>query len=67
MNAVVLEGAEVGEGSIIAAGAVVLEGTKVGPRELWAGIPARLKKKIDPAEAAEFAQHYLYIKRWYGE
>lgn len=67
MNAVVLDGAEVGEGSIIAAGAVVLEGTKVGPGELWAGVPARLKKKVDPAEAAEFAQHYLYIKRWYEE
>lgn len=39
MNAVVLDGAEIGEGAIVAAGAVVLHGTKVGPFEIWSAFP----------------------------
>ena len=65
MNAVVLDGAEIGEGAIVAAGAVVLHGTKVGPYEIWAGVPARFVKKATPEQAANFAQHYLEIKGWY--
>ena len=67
MNAVVLDRAEVGEGSIVAAGAVVLEGTLIGPGELWAGVPARLMKRIDKAQAQEYAKHYMVIKDWYGD
>ena len=67
MNAVVLDRAEVGEGSIVAAGAVVLEGTKIGPGELWAGVPARLMKRIEKAQAQEYAKHYMVIKDWYDD
>lgn len=65
MNAVVLDGCDVGENAIIAAGAVLLEGTKVGANEMWAGIPAKFVKKEDPAKAKMFAEHYMYIKEWY--
>ncbi len=67
MNAVVLDNAEIGECAIIAAGAVVLAGTKVGNRELWAGVPAKFVKTLDADKALEFAKHYLYIKEWYAE
>lgn len=65
MNAVVLDNCDVGEGAVIAAGAVLLAGTKVGPYEMWAGIPAKFVKKESPDKAKEFAQHYMYIKEWY--
>ena len=65
MNAVVLDGCDVGENAIIAAGAVLLAGTKVGASEMWAGIPAKFVKKEDPAKAKTFAEHYMYIKEWY--
>lgn len=65
MNAVVLDGCDVGENAIIAAGAVLLARTKVGANEMWAGVPAKLIKKEDPAKAKTFAEHYMYIKEWY--
>lgn len=65
MNAMVLDGAEVGEEAIIAAGAVVLAGTKVGPCEIWAGVPARRMKEADREQALTFAKHYMEIKEWY--
>lgn len=65
MNAMVLDGAEVGEEAIIAAGAVVLAGTKVGPCEIWAGVPARRVKEADREQALTFAKHYMEIKEWY--
>lgn len=65
MNAVVLDGAEIGEGAIVAAGAVVLSGTRVGPYEIWAGVPAKCVKKAAPEQARTFADHYLSIKEWY--
>ena len=65
MNATVLDGAEVGEEAIIAAGAVVLAGTKVGPCEIWAGVPARRVKEADREQALTFAKHYMEVKEWY--
>lgn len=44
-NATVLAGADIGEGSIVAAGAVVLRG-KYPPNSLLAGVPARVMKDI---------------------
>ena len=66
MNAVVLDGAEIGEGAIVAAGAVVLGGTKVGPYEIWAGVPARrMNKPADAGEARKFADNYVRLKEDY--
>ncbi|MCI7310001.1 MAG: gamma carbonic anhydrase family protein [Prevotella sp.] len=65
MGATVLDNAEVGEGAIIAANALVLQGTKVGPNELWAGIPAKMVKLTREGQAETYAQHYMEIKKWY--
>ncbi len=47
MNAVVLDNVEVGEGSIIGAGAVVTPGTKIPPKSLAVGIPAKVIRSGD--------------------
>jgi hypothetical protein len=39
-RAIVMPGVTIGEGAIVAAGAVVTKGTRIGPRELWGGVPA---------------------------
>lgn len=44
-NATVLAGADIGEGSIVAAGAVVMRG-KYSPNSLLAGVPAKVKKDL---------------------
>lgn len=50
MGAVLLNGCRIGAGSLVAAGAVVLEGTVVPPGSLVAGIPARVRRDLEPAE-----------------
>src|SRR5690606_30469815 len=46
MNAVILQGAVIGEEALVAALSVVPEGMVVPPRTLVAGIPARVKKEL---------------------
>jgi carbonic anhydrase/acetyltransferase-like protein (isoleucine patch superfamily) len=46
MNATLLENTEIGEESLIAAGSVVVPHTKIPPRVLAAGSPAKVKKEI---------------------
>ena len=41
LMAVVFPGCVIGDGAVIAAGAVLSKGTRVGPGEIWAGVPAR--------------------------
>ena len=69
MGATVLDHADIGEGAIIAAGALVLQNTKVGPGELWGGVPAKFIKRVDPEQAKELnqgiASHYIMYKDWY--
>lgn len=50
IGARVLNHAEIGSESLIAAGSVVREGTIVPPGELWAGIPASKKRDLKPEE-----------------
>ena len=47
IQAVVLNGAVVREGSVVGSGAVVREGQQVGPFHLVAGVPATFKKELD--------------------
>ena len=63
----VVDGADIGEHAIVAAGAVVLAGTRVGPCEIWAGVPARRVKVARPEQAGAYAEHYMYIKEWYRQ
>ena len=46
MNVTLLEDVEIGEESLIAAGSVVVPHTKIPPRVLAAGSPAKVKKEI---------------------
>lgn len=41
LMAVVLPGCDIGDGAVVAAGAVLQKGTKIGPGEIWGGVPAR--------------------------
>ncbi len=41
LMAVIFPGCEIGDGAVIAAGAVLSKGARVGPGEIWAGVPAR--------------------------
>jgi len=49
MNVTVLENTEIGEEALIAAGSVVVPHTKIPPRVLAAGSPAKVKKEISGA------------------
>ena len=53
MGAIVLDHAVIGEGAIVAAGALVLSGTQVEPRSIYAGVPAKFVKKVDPEQSKE--------------
>ncbi len=65
MGATLLDGCEIGEGALIAAGALVLQNTKVGPCELWAGVPAKFIKKIPEGTATQNAIHYVEYSKFY--
>ena len=69
MGAIVLDHAVVGEGAIIAAGAVVLSGTQVEPGSIYAGVPAKFVKKVDPEQSKEInqkiAHNYAMYASWY--
>ena len=67
MGAVLMDNAEIADGSIIAAGAVVLSNEKLEPG-VYAGVPA--KKVKDGSEAVTAAAHknaqgYMMYKDWY--
>ena len=53
MGATLLDYAEVGEGAIVAAGALVLSNTKIPPFTLWAGVPAKFVKNVEPEQSNE--------------
>ena len=57
IGAIVLSGARVGAGAIIGAGSVVLEGTKIPPRVLAVGAPARVVRRVTARDLA-------YIQGW---
>jgi carbonic anhydrase/acetyltransferase-like protein (isoleucine patch superfamily) len=68
MGAILLNNVRVGEGSIVAAGALVLENTKIPPRSLYLGVPARFQRQLTEADQRfidAHAQHYLQYKENY--
>jgi len=60
IGAIVLSGARIGSGAIVGAGSVVLEGTKIPPRVLAVGAPARIVRPVT-------ASDQLSIKRWIAQ
>lgn len=69
MGATLLDHAVVGEGAIVGAGALVLAHTVIPPHTLWAGVPAKFIKEVDPAQSKELnrkiAEGYLMYASWY--
>lgn len=71
MGAIIMDNADIGSNSIIAAGAVVLEGTKVEAGTIYGGIPARKIKDI-PAELISgqidrIAENYTQYAGWFSD
>lgn len=71
MGATILDYAEVGKGAIVAAGALVLSNTKIEPYTLWAGVPAKFIKKVEPEQTHEMnekiAHGYAMYAGWFKE
>lgn len=69
IGAIILDHVEIGENSIIAAGALVKDSTIVEPNSIYAGVPARKIKDIDPEQTREMidkiANNYLFYAGWY--
>jgi carbonic anhydrase/acetyltransferase-like protein (isoleucine patch superfamily) len=70
IGAVLLDECVIGEGSVIGAGAVVTPGTRVPPRSLVLGIPAKVVRPATDEEARmgiEGAERYVELARFYRE
>jgi carbonic anhydrase/acetyltransferase-like protein (isoleucine patch superfamily) len=62
MGAIILNGAEIGEESIIAAGTLVSERTIIPPRSMVMGTPGRVKRTLTDADVAvigDYAANYV--------
>jgi carbonic anhydrase/acetyltransferase-like protein (isoleucine patch superfamily) len=55
MGAIVLSRSHIGCGAVIAAGAVVPEGMQVEPGALMAGVPAAMKRSLNPERREQLA------------
>jgi Carbonic anhydrases/acetyltransferases, isoleucine patch superfamily len=71
MGAIIMDRAEIGSNSIIAAGAVVLEGTLVPPGTIFAGVPAKKMKDIEinqiHGEIDRIANNYVKYADWFRD
>ena len=56
----ILDGAEVGPDSIVAAGSVVTEGFRVPPRTLVMGIPAKIRRELTEEEVERIKNNSLH-------
>ncbi|MDA9187633.1 gamma carbonic anhydrase family protein [Flavobacteriaceae bacterium] len=69
MGSIVMDHCEIGSNSIIAAGAVVTQNTIVPPGSVYAGVPARKIKEIDPDlqqnEIQRIAKNYILYASWF--
>lgn len=69
MGAIVMDHAIIEKNSIIAAGAVVLENTRVESGSIYAGVPAKKVKIIDPHHFSELnqriADNYVFYADWF--
>jgi len=66
-----MDGAVVKSNTIIAAGAVVLEGTICEEGSIYAGVPAKKVKEIEPekihGEINRIANNYVRYSDWFRE
>lgn len=62
MGAILLNGVEVGEDSIVAAGTLLPEGTRISPRSLVMGSPGTVRRELTQQEIAsirDYAERYV--------
>jgi gamma-carbonic anhydrase len=70
MRATVMDDAEIGEESLVGAGALVVEGTKVPPRSLVLGSPAKVVRALTTEEVERLhksAENYKRYVDWYRQ
>ena len=60
IRSTVMDGADVGESALIGAGALVTPGTKVPPRTLWLGSPAKQARSLSDAEVEDLRHYHLH-------
>jgi gamma-carbonic anhydrase len=68
MGSVILDGAVIGKQSLVGAGALVTPGTRIPPSSLVLGSPARVARKLTPAERANLktlAEKYVGAAAYY--
>jgi carbonic anhydrase/acetyltransferase-like protein (isoleucine patch superfamily) len=68
MNAVVMDGVEVGAGSIIGAGALLTKGARIPPGSLVLGSPGKVVRRLTADEQKgieELADKYVCVGRYY--
>jgi carbonic anhydrase/acetyltransferase-like protein (isoleucine patch superfamily) len=57
MGAILLNGARIGSGSIVAAGTLVVEEMQVPPRSLVMGSPGKVRRSLTDVEVAQIQQY----------
>lgn len=71
IGSTVLDHAEIGENTIIAANALVLTNAKLEPNSIYAGVPAKKIKEIEPHQTREMiekiANNYIMYAGWYKD
>ncbi|MFO7878727.1 MAG: gamma carbonic anhydrase family protein [Bacteroidota bacterium] len=71
IGATILDHAVIGKHAIIAANSLVKAGTEVEPYSVYAGIPAKKIKDVDPEQSHEMneriANNYVKYAGWYKE
>jgi len=68
MGAIVLNGARIGRGSILAAGTLIPERTEVEPGSLWMGSPGKFRRQLEEKDQEmilRYARNYLGYKDSY--
>ncbi len=70
MGAILLNGADVGEDSIVAAGTLIPEGMTVPPRSLVMGSPGKIRRSLTDEEVLsilEYARRYVEYRLDYNQ
>src|SRR5579872_4967236 len=68
IGAIVLNGARIGAGSVIAAATLVPEGAEIPARSMVMGVPAKVRRQITDAEVERFrlnTHHYVELAEIY--
>ncbi|MCU0430310.1 MAG: gamma carbonic anhydrase family protein [Cytophagaceae bacterium] len=71
MGAIVMDHAYIEKNAIVAAGAVVLENTRIESGCIYAGVPAKKVKEVDPETFADLnlriASNYVMYASWFKD